>query len=128
MYNAQHARCEHPFIDLAFKPYGHVDLNDYKKSVPEEFCEQEDVKAMSLTSGDPNSIKIRIPSFSSQGTWDPMLGGVVGVGVSAGGGLMHGSGVGAGVSTGGSLTLGSGTGAGVSTGRLMLSDGHPGSL
>ncbi len=157
MYNAQHARCEHPFIDLAFKPYGHVDLNDCKRSVPEEFCEQEDVKAMSLTSGDPNSIKIRIPSFSSQGTWDPMLGGDVGVGVSAGGGLtgsvgagvfagglmlgggvgagvsaggglMLGSGVGAGVSTGGSLTLGGGTGAGVSTGGLMLSDGHPGSL
>ena len=123
MYNAQHARCKHPFIDLAFKPYGRVDPNDCEGSVPGELCEQEDAKAMSLTSGDPNSIKIRIPSFSSQGTQDPMLSGDVGAGVSAGGGLTLGGGAGAGVFAGG-LTLGGGMGAGVSAGGgLTLSGG-----
>src|SRR6266571_5153565 len=125
MYNAKRARCEHPFIDLAFKPYGRGDPNDCEGSVPGELCEQEDAKAMSLTSGDPNSIKIRIPCFSSQGTWDPMLGGDVGAGVSAGGGLMLGGGAGAGVFAGG-LTLGGGVGAGVSVGGGLTLGGGMG--
>lgn len=70
IYNAQRARREHPFIDLTFTPFGRADPNDCEGRVPGEICEQEDSKAMPLTGTDPNSIKIRIPPFTSQGTHD----------------------------------------------------------
>jgi len=65
MYNAWQAAHEHAFINLNFKPYGHMDPNDCEGSVPGENCEQgvqgENVNMIPLTSVNPNSIKIQIP-------------------------------------------------------------------
>ncbi|KAH9023946.1 hypothetical protein EDB85DRAFT_2075228 [Lactarius pseudohatsudake] len=66
-YNAHRAARKHPFIDLAFKPYGRADPNDYEGSVPGEIHEQEIQSKntkIALTSGGPNSIKFRIPTLN----------------------------------------------------------------
>ena len=71
VYNPQHANHKYAFIDVSFQPTGRVDLNDTEGGVPGEKCEQ-DVQGSNaimtpLTSEDPNSIKIRIPtSFPSR--------------------------------------------------------------
>ena len=65
-YNPQRANHEHAFIDINFKPTSRVDLNDTEGGVPGEICEQDiqgsNVNTTPLTSEDPNSIKIRIPT------------------------------------------------------------------
>ena len=69
IYNPPRAKREHGFIDINFRPYGRTDPNDIEGNVPGEVCEQEtQSKAIPLTSNDPNSIKLRIPVLSSQGT------------------------------------------------------------
>ncbi len=74
MYNPWRARCEHQFVDPMFRPHGHTDPNDYEGCAPEEIYEQEthsngaDTMITSLTSGDPNSIKICLPIPASQST------------------------------------------------------------
>ncbi len=141
VYNAQRARREHPFIDVAFKPYGHVDPNDCEGSVPGEICEQDSAKAM--PSGDPNAIKIRLPTLtnhSTQGRED-----ITSAGDSVGG-LTLGSGnlgllEGPAFSVTGGLTLGGGrpdllgvpaespvAGVGDSAGGLPVGGGSPGLL
>ena len=64
-YNPQRAANEYNLIDITFKPYGRVDLNDNEGGVPGENCEpgtqRTNVNTTPLTSDNPNSIKIRIP-------------------------------------------------------------------
>jgi hypothetical protein len=64
-YNAQRATKAYGFIDVEFKPYGHVDPDDSEGGVPGEICERKvDAKITNTTplvDDNPNSIKIRIP-------------------------------------------------------------------
>jgi hypothetical protein len=68
VYNLQRATSEHPFIDPNFKPHGRADPKDSEGSVPGEIHEletQNEASVASLTSNDPNSIKIRVPALTN---------------------------------------------------------------
>ncbi len=73
VYNVWRARCEHGFVDQDFCPYGCMDPNNSKGYVSKEIYDEQAYNAdMTLTSNDPNSIKICVPILTSQSTQQSM--------------------------------------------------------